>query len=54
MQSFGIPVRPLIDPIEKLFGASVEGQPDVNHLRQPFTEQFILWHFLKAFPEGLS
>jgi hypothetical protein len=40
--------------IEKLFGASVEGQPGVSHLCRPFTEQFILCDFLKAFPEGVS
>jgi hypothetical protein len=41
--------------IEQLFfGASVEGQSEVNHLRRTFTEQFIICDFLKAFPEGVS
>jgi hypothetical protein len=50
----GIPLCPLADTSRSIFGASVEGQPEVSHLRRPFTEQFILCHFLKAFPEGVS
>jgi hypothetical protein len=44
----------LVEAIEKFFGASVEGQPEVSHLRRHFTEQFILGYFRKAFPEGIS